>query len=618
MRWSTRVRRWQALLGVFLAWGGVVGGVLAAQPPEDRVVVVHWANSHMTRPTLLGDMAGAFNARQVRTAGGWPIEVRVERYGSAEQMEDLAARLTNGIPVRRELSNPTIVTPSADHWVVDLNRAVGRTVVDLTRTRSIARTWIGIVTYKEMAECLGWPQREIGYADILALRADPRGWAAYPCARAEWGQRPLMAYTDPTTSSTGRSVLFSLYAIAAGKPPDRLTSGDVSSPAAVAYVKRFQQLVDRYDIGTIPLNTKVYQGPRYGHFFLMPEDNLIHLYQGTEFTLVDGKVTQAPPIKRPMVMVYPKEGSAVHNHSASLVRAPWVTPEHEEAARLWVEFLHDDEQQRTLMKAGFRPATGMRPDDPISGRYGLDPAKPTAILNPDRIDPAAAAAIEAAWEDVKKPGILTFVVDTSASMSGRKLDTAKAGLSEALDKMAQNNEVGLITFSTAVNQRVPVAPLRENRFRIQETVRSLRAGGNTALYEAIRAGIELTDRAPGPPDAIRGVVVMTDGLANVCGTVLHDLIEMMTTGEQPLGRLAACSKDQDARAVGGVALPKGEVIGVRLRAATANPVQVFFIGIGSEVDRDVGRLLAEATGAVYQGASEKDLQQVIVEFSKYF
>ena len=42
-------------------------------------------------------------------------------------------------------------------------------------------------------------------------------------------------------------------------------------------MKEFQELVDHYMPGTIPLNTKIVQGARYGHFFLMPEDNLVSL-----------------------------------------------------------------------------------------------------------------------------------------------------------------------------------------------------------------------------------------------------------------------------------------------------------------------------------------------------
>ena len=172
------------------------------------------------------------------------------------------------------------MTPSSAHWLVDVNYELGHEVVDLAAAPSIVRPVIGIVTYEDMARCLGWPEQELGFADILALRADPEGWAAYPCAKAEWGQRPLMAFTDPATSSTGRSLLLALYAIAAGKLPEDLTAADVTDPKVVRYVKEFQGLVDHYLIGTTVLNTKIHQGPRYGHFFIMPEDNLIHLYDG--------------------------------------------------------------------------------------------------------------------------------------------------------------------------------------------------------------------------------------------------------------------------------------------------------------------------------------------------
>lgn len=175
--------------------------------------------------------------------------------------------------------------------------------------------------------------KKIGYADIIALRNDPHGWASYPCARTEWGTKPLLAFTDPTTSSTGRSLLLGLYAIAAGKAPEQLSIADVDDPEVVAYVKDFQKLIDHYLIGTTVLNTKVYQGPRYGHFFVMPEDNLIHLYEGTEISYFDGIKTTAPPIEERMVMIYPKEGAMPRNNCACIIQAEWVSDEQVEAAQ---------------------------------------------------------------------------------------------------------------------------------------------------------------------------------------------------------------------------------------------------------------------------------------------
>ena len=529
--------------------------------------------------------------------------------------------LTGGY-VKPGYADPTIVTPSSDHWPVTVNHEVGRNVVDLSSARSIVRPIIGIVTYEEMARCLGWPERELGYADILALRADPEGWARYDCARPQWGQRPLVAYTDPTTSSTGRSLLLGLYSIAAGKPPEELTLEDVNDPKVVGYIKKFQGLVDHYLIGTTVLNTKIHQGPRYGHFFIMPEDNLIHLYDGTERAFVNGVKVQAKPIAPgSMVMIYPKEGSMPRSNCACIVNADWVTPEQQEAAQQWIDFLLEDQQQRSFMTAGFRPGGKISLTDPsskITGKYGLDPEGGKVSLNPSLIHPAVAGEIDRNWQLVKRPGIVTYVIDTSSSMKGAKINQAKDGLGLALENMARNNQVGLLGFNDAVHTRVPVAPMAENGFKIVEGVRAMRARGSTALYDAIQEGIELTDQAEGPEDAIRAVVVLTDGRANRGQVKLHDLIQMSSRDERPVQLFEGFDNDIWAVAADGGSIAKADLIGDGLAMDSRHPIQVFFIGIGDDADLDVGRMLAEATGAEFQGVKEKDLAGVLEEFSKYF
>lgn len=46
-------------------------------------------------------------------------------------------------------------------------------------------------------------------------------------------------------------------------------------------------------------------------------------------------------------------------------------------------------------------------------------------------------------------------------------------------------------------------------------------------------------------------------------------------------------------------------------------VQVFFVSFG-DADVHIGRILAQATGAEYQGSTEEDLANVIEELSGYF
>ena len=596
-------------------------GPSTTPPPGGVVEVVQWSNGHLMRPGLMKEMAAQFNQGNYRTQSGKRIEVKVYNHGSAEQADDLLSRVTRGMPTERDFPNPTVVTPSSADWLVRVNFGAGRTVVDTAGSRSIASALIGIVTYRDMAQVLGWPGKPIGYADIIALRDDPKGWASYPNAKAEWGQKPLMAFTDPITSTTGRSVLFSLYANAAHKSPEQLTMADVSNPQVVASVKQFQTLIDHYMIGTIPLNTKVYQGPRYGHFFIMPEDNLIHLYEGTEQALIDGVQVQAPPISEDMVMIYPKEGTMIRNNIAGIVKASWVSDEQVEGANRWIDFMREDAQQRAFMKFGFRPVTDLPVTDSaskIQGSYGLEVAPRSQVQVPERIDPAVAAAIEKSWQDVKRPGIVTFVVDTSGSMSGAKIEQAKQGMTRALDGMAQNNQVGFVTFSESIYAQVPVGPLVANRFTITNALETSKAQGSTALYDAIKLAINMSDTASGDPAAIRAVVVLTDGQANRGETRLDNLITMMTSKEIDIKQFRGFEGDVSGEEVGGRMVAKKEIIGTGMALKTQHQVQVFFIGIGQDADMEIGRMLAQATGAEFQGATEKDLAQVLAEFSKYF
>ena len=290
----------------------LVGSLLVRVAVADNrapLVVVHWSNSHPMRDGLLPEMAEQFNDADHETASGQPIEILPVSCDSSDQIADLDARLKGAAldagcqgESDEPADDPTIVTPQSDDWLVDLNHRAGQPVIDLAETPSIAETYLGIVTYRAMAECLGWPEEPVGYSDLVELFSNPAGWRAYPdCAwDPAWGTEPLLAFTNPSTSTSGRNVLVSLYAMAAGKAPADLTVADVKDPDVVAAVRGFQQFVDHYMPGTIPLNTKIAQGTGEGHFFLMPEDNLVNLQLGNEKAIAfDGTEQPDPTGRRP-------------------------------------------------------------------------------------------------------------------------------------------------------------------------------------------------------------------------------------------------------------------------------------------------------------------------------
>ena len=65
-------------------------------------------------------------------------------------------------------------------------------------------------------------------------------------------------------------------------------------------------------------------------------------------------------------------------------------------------------------------------------------------------------------------------------------------------------------------------------------------------------------------------------------------------------------------------IDKESIFGIRLAVTTRHPVQIFFIGIGDDADLDIGRVLAEATGAEFQGVAEQDLANVLAKLIGYF
>ena len=283
-------------------------------------------------------------------------------------------------------------------------------------------------------------------------------------------------------------------------------------------------------------------------------------------------------------------------------------------------------------QASRRPVFG-RFEHIENSRYVYDTLRQAAGIGGP--DPAGAALVEQPLIApfmvgvVRSPGIITFVVDVSGSMEGEKLVQAKRGLVGAL-RMAENNHVGLLAFDNTITARIPVVPLTQNRQALTGAIQQVRAGASTALYDAIKEGIEMTDSAVAGDGGTRAVVVLTDGNANAGKSRLDDIIRLKSRRGSAI-RCSGFWSDSFTDADGSE-VEKAEVLGCGLSMKTRHPVQVFFIGIGSDADMEIGRMLAEATGAESEkgielpsGARvervrrvrEVDIARVLEEF-KYF
>lgn len=115
-------------------------------------------------------------------------------------------------------------------------------------------------------------------------------------------------------------------------------------------------------------------------------------------------------------------------------------------------------------------------------------------------------------EDIAMRDIV-FVVDTSGSMSGRKMEQTKRAFEFFVTRLNEKDRFGIISFSSQVTpwtaELLPVS--NENRNAAREFINKLYASGGTNLYGSLQAALQLFDQAEG---RTRTLIFLTDGEAS--------------------------------------------------------------------------------------------------------
>lgn len=127
------------------------------------------------------------------------------------------------------------------------------------------------------------------------------------------------------------------------------------------------------------------------------------------------------------------------------------------------------------------------------------------------------------WVDVpaqqghaaRPPMDVALVIDTSGSMAGDKMRNARMAASSLVETLANGDIVSLYAFSNRVRELAPPTLLRAgNRAALMQTIARLEAGGGTAMYAGVEAGLARLSQAPAT-HPVRRVVLISDGQANV-------------------------------------------------------------------------------------------------------
>jgi Ca-activated chloride channel family protein len=175
------------------------------------------------------------------------------------------------------------------------------------------------------------------------------------------------------------------------------------------------------------------------------------------------------------------------------------------------------------------------------------------------------------------PKDVMFVLDTSGSMAGPKLEQAKRALAFCVENLNDNDRFEVLRFATEVealfDKLVDVS--KESRSKAQSFIKDLKPIGGTAIDDALKKALSLR---PDQGDRPYIVIFLTDGRPTVGNTKEDDIVANVT------------------------------------RASQGN-VRVFCFGIGHDVNTHMLDKITEETRAVSQYVlPEEDIEVKVSSF----
>lgn len=545
------------VMGCLIAWGIFQVGRNALQPQatpsamatvDPREATLRLAYSP-EKAALFSELVEEFNDLRLRADDRQVLRVEAEP-------RPVEAMLSGALTGRYEA-----ISPDSSLWLDTLDRDWANRTGDEARlvgeTHRYAISPVVLAMWEDVARELGWPNQAIGWAQVQGQ--------AY--------RDPDFKWSHPSTSSAS-GLLATLAEFYAGSGKTRgLTIEDVQAQATLDYVAAVERTVRYYGEGELAIiDRALEEGPDFLDAFVVQEQLVVHFNR------------QSRSGDR-LVAIYPAEGSLWQDHPLVLLETPTLTSNQRLTFQRFREYLQSEPAQQKALAQGYRPADLSipidGPDSPLSAANGVDPREPQTTLQIP--SPAVVDVVRNVWWYTKRHTNVYLVVDTSGSMSGDKLEQAREALDLFLWQIEGELEaVGLVEFSTQVNNIIPLEELRYNRPELEAAVQGLYAEGDTALLDAVRAAyVRLQDAADA--ERINAIVAMTDGRENASTVGLRELAAEIQAGNDE---------------------------GV--------PVVIFCIAYGRDADYDVLETLANASGGQVREGDLASIQELYKILSTYF
>jgi Ca-activated chloride channel homolog len=531
--------------------------------------------------------------KQANPVSGRCVSVAVRSVASGAAANQLA----QGWNEAADGPKPDVWTPASTAWLAILQQRLtehDQANIVPTDVPHVVQTPLVIAMPRPMAEAIGWPDKPVGWSDILALANDPTGWGKF--GHPEWGPFRL-GKTNPDFSTSGLHATIGTYFAATGLSSD-LTTALIAQSSVQAFVKGVEKSVVHYGDTTLTFLSNLQKADDAGEGLsyvsaVTVEEKSVWDYDKGNPTGDPTTLGQHAPPRTPLVAIYPKEGTLISDSPWVVLTASWVDDAKRQLAADLLAFLQAPAQQERFQSFAFRDYQG-HPGSLIGPSNGMLPSEPKAVLAAPA--PDVVNAIERSWSELRKRAEVLLVIDVSGSMGSpvagsTKLELAKSAAAKALDQFAPDDNVGLWIFSsnglpgvsTPYLQLFPAQPLGPHLAAMKTAIDGLQVVSGTALYTTTRAATAAI-RQSFDPTRINAVVLLTDGRN-----------EYQPDDDLP-GLLQQLKAD-----------------------ATEKPVRVFTIGYGADADMDTLRKISEATrAAAYDAADPSTIEEVFTSVVSNF
>jgi ABC-type Fe3+ transport system substrate-binding protein len=225
---------------------------------------------------------------------------------------------------------------------------------DTETCRPVLTSPVIVVAWADRADVL-WGQNPNGsmWLHMQEALTDPRGWEAFD--HPEWGFIKF-GHTNPLKSNSGfQTILLMTYNYL--EKTRGLTSQDVlSNEAYQQWFTDFENTISKFGDSTGTYMKEIISyGPSLYDF--------VTVYEATAIGQIQNAVGKYGELQ-----IYYPPATSLSDHPFCVLEAAWVTPEKAEAAKLFLDFLTEEEmQQLALLEYGFRPVhPGVSIDQPGS------------------------------------------------------------------------------------------------------------------------------------------------------------------------------------------------------------------------------------------------------------